>query len=133
MKFFVSLLIVVSFFSNANFNLELPGKKTSQNEEHKYVIKLSKKELDSNVAYFLSNDLFKGKRFTIEGFKIKFTGRPSVESKKIAFSNNIKYILKRQEVGSKALIYDIENYVLENEKEVVKPNGNVQLEIVFTE
>ena len=133
MKFFVSLLIVVSFFSNANFNLELPGKKTSQNEEHKYVIKLSKKELDSNVAYFLSKDLFKGKRFTIEGFKIKFTGRPSVESKKLAFSNNIKYILKRQEVGSKALIYDIENYVLENEKEVVKPNGNVQLEIVFTE
>jgi len=94
---------------------------------------LSKKELDPNITYFLSEELFNGERFTVKGFKIKFSGRPLVTSNEVAFGNNLKYILKRQEVGGRILIYDIKTFMLEGERKVERPSENIGLEVIFTD
>ncbi len=130
MKLIAPLLIVLLFF----FNTNLKPSYLENSQTDKYVVTLSKKELDLNTTYFLCDDLFKGKKFTVKGFKIKFSGRPLVASKDVAFGGNLKYILKRQEIGAKVLIYDIESFMLENKKIINKPSPDkVFIEITLTE
>ena len=110
--------IIVLFFIPNSSELNVVKQK-----DNYYSITISNKALGEGILYFSSPELFNGEKFTINEFKMKVPGSPSITVKDIAFKKNYlwKHLNAILKENKKAHFYDIKSFMYKNGKTISPP------------